>query len=46
MEGKPNKEIVYELSISMSTVEAHRRSLRKKLKASYNADLIKRYLTT
>lgn len=45
MEGKLNKEIAHELSISMSTVEAHRRSLRKKLQASNNAELIKHYIT-
>ncbi|STY27146.1 two-component system response regulator PilR [Legionella taurinensis] len=44
VEGKLNKEICYELSISRSTVEAHRASIMKKMKAKNLAQLIKMYV--
>ncbi|KTD45615.1 two component response regulator PilR [Legionella rubrilucens] len=44
IEGKLNKEIGYELSISRSTVEAHRASIMKKMKAKNLAQLINMYV--
>ncbi len=44
LEGKLNKEIAYELSISMSTVEAHRANIMQKMQAKTTAHLIKLYL--
>ena len=44
LHGKLNKEIAYELSISMSTVEAHRANIMNKMKAKNIAQLIKFYL--
>jgi len=44
LEGKLNKEIAYELSISISTVEAHRASIMHKMKAKNLAQFIKMYL--
>lgn len=44
MEGKLNKEIAYDLSISISTVEAHRSSIMHKMHAKNLAQLIKTYL--
>lgn len=44
VEGKLNKEICYELSISRSTVEAHRASIMKKMQAKNLAQLIKMYV--
>ena len=44
MEGKLNKEIAYELSISISTVEAHRSNIMDKMKAKNLAQLVKFYL--
>lgn len=44
MNGKLNKEIAYELSISISTVEAHRASIMHKMHAKNLAQLIKLYL--
>ncbi len=44
LDGKLNKEIAYELSISISTVEAHRASIMHKMKAKNLAQLIKLYL--
>lgn len=44
LEGKLNKEIAYELSISMSTVEAHRANIMKKMQAKNLAQLIKLYI--
>ena len=43
-EGKLNKEIAYELSISMSTVEAHRANIMRKMQARNIAQLIKMYI--
>lgn len=43
-EGKLNKEIAYESSISISTVEAHRASIMRKMQAKNMAQLIKLYL--
>lgn len=43
-DGKLNKEIAYELSISISTVEAHRASIMRKMQAKNLAHLIKLYL--
>lgn len=42
-EGKLNKEIAYELSISISTVEAHRANIMRKMQAKNLAHLIKLY---
>jgi two-component system response regulator FixJ len=44
LEGKLNKEIAYELSISISTVEAHRAHIMQKMQAKTIAHLIKLYL--
>lgn len=44
VEGKLNKEIAYELCISVSTVEAHRASIMKKMEAKNLAQLIKLYI--
>ena len=41
LEGKLNKEIAYELSISISTVEAHRANIMRKMQAKNLAQLIK-----
>lgn len=42
--GKLNKEIAYELSISISTVEVHRANVMRKMQAKTLAQLIKFYL--
>lgn len=42
--GKLTKEIAYELSISISTVEAHRANIMRKMQAKNLAQLIKFYL--
>lgn len=42
-EGKYNKEIAYELKISISTVEAHRSNIMDKYQAKNLAQLIKMY---
>lgn len=42
-EGKLNKEIAYELNISISTVEAHRANIMRKMQAKNLAHLIKLY---
>ncbi|MBI2785226.1 MAG: response regulator transcription factor [Legionella longbeachae] len=44
LNGKLNKEIAYELSISISTVEAHRANIMRKMQAKNLAQLIKLYL--
>ncbi len=44
VEGKLNKEIAYELKISISTVEAHRSNMVRKMQAKNFAQLIKMYL--
>lgn len=44
LNGKLNKEIAYELSISISTVEAHRANLMHKMQAKTLAHLVKLYL--
>ncbi len=41
--GKLNKEIAYELSISISTVEVHRANIMRKMQAKNLAQLIKLY---
>lgn len=41
VEGKLNKQIAHELNISMSTVEAHRAQVMRKMKVKTLADLIK-----
>lgn len=41
VDGKLNKQISYDLDISMSTVEVHRSKLMKKLKAKSLAELVK-----
>ncbi len=43
MDGSLNKEIAFKLSISLSTVEAHRANIMKKMKAKNLAHLIKMY---
>lgn len=44
LDGKLNKQIAYELSISISTVEAHRANIMHKMRAKNVAQLIKMYL--
>lgn len=44
LDGKLNKQIAYELSISISTVEAHRANIMHKMQAKNLAQLIKMYL--
>lgn len=44
LDGKLNKEIAFALSISMSTVEAHRANIMRKMQAKSLAHLIKLYL--
>lgn len=44
LDGKLNKQIAFELSISISTVEAHRANIMRKMKAKNLAQLIKWYL--
>jgi two-component system response regulator FixJ len=44
LSGKLTKEIAYELSISISTVEAHRANIMRKMQAKNLAQLIKFYL--
>lgn len=44
LDGKLNKQIAYELEISMSTVEAHRANIMQKMQAKTIAHLIKLYL--
>lgn len=44
LEGKLNKEIAYELNISISTVEAHRANIMNKMEAKNIAQFIKMYL--
>lgn len=44
VDGKLNKEIAYDLSISISTVEAHRANIMHKMQAKNLAHLIKIYL--
>lgn len=46
VDGKLNKEIAFELSISISTVEAHRSHLMHKMQAKNIAELIRMYLQT
>ena len=43
-EGKLNKEIAYEFNVSMSTIEAHRASIMRKMQAKNIAQLIKLYI--
>lgn len=43
-EGKLNKEIAYDFGVSMSTIEAHRASIMRKMQAKNIAQLIKFYL--
>lgn len=42
--GKLSKEVAYDLSISISTVEAHRANIMRKMQAKNLAQLIKFYL--
>ncbi|MFJ1269361.1 response regulator transcription factor [Legionella lytica] len=44
IDGKLNKQIAHELSISISTVEAHRSNIMTKVQAKNLAQLIKLYL--
>ena len=41
LDGKLNKEIAFELSISISTVEAHRANIMRKMQAKNLAQLVK-----
>ena len=43
-DGKLNKEIAYELCVSMSTIEAHRANIMRKMQAKNIAQLIKLYI--
>jgi two-component system response regulator FixJ len=44
LDGKLNKQIAYDLEISISTVEAHRANIMHKMQAKNVAQLIKMYL--
>jgi two-component system response regulator FixJ len=44
LDGKLNKQIAYDLSISISTVEAHRANIMHKMQAKNVAQLIKMFL--
>jgi FixJ family two-component response regulator len=44
--GKLNKQIAYDLNLSIKTVEAHRAQLMKKMQANSVAELVKNYLLT
>lgn len=44
LEGRLNKQIAYDLEISISTVEAHRANIMQKMQAKNLAHLIKLYL--
>jgi FixJ family two-component response regulator len=44
VDGKLNKEIAFELDITLSTVEMHRANLMRKMKCTSVAQLIKNYL--
>lgn len=44
LDGKLNKEIAYELSLSISTIEAHRSSIMHKMQAKNLAQFVKMYL--
>lgn len=43
-QGKMNKEIAFDLDITMSTVEMHRANIMKKMKSKSIAQLIKNYI--
>ena len=45
VKGKLNKEIAYELGLSMKTVELHRAHMMQKMQVSTVAELVKHYLT-
>ncbi|NOQ79885.1 MAG: DNA-binding response regulator, partial [Gammaproteobacteria bacterium] len=40
-EGKPNKVIAHELSVSIKTVEVHRARMMEKMEAGSVAELVK-----
>jgi len=44
VEGKPNKEIAFDLGLSPRTVEIHRARVMQKMKASSLADLVRKVL--
>ena len=44
MQGKLNKVIADELSVSMRTVEVHRSHLMQKMQANHLSDLLKKLL--
>lgn len=44
MEGMLNKQMAYNLAISLSTIEAHRSSIMKKMEAKNVAELTKKYM--
>jgi two-component system, LuxR family, response regulator FixJ len=44
VDGKLNKEIAFDLSISISTVEAHRSNIMQKMRAKNFAQLVKMYV--
>lgn len=45
MQGMMNKQMAYELSLSLSTIEAHRSSVMKKMDAKNVAELTRKYMT-
>ncbi len=44
MKGMMNKQMAYELSLSLSTIEAHRSGVMKKLEVKNITDLTKKYI--
>jgi len=44
MQGMMNKQMAYELSLSLSTIEAHRSGVMKKLEVKNITDLTKKYM--
>lgn len=44
MQGMMNKQMAYELSLSLSTIEAHRSGIMKKMDAKNVAQLTKEYV--
>ncbi len=44
MEGMMNKQMAYELAVSLSTIEAHRSSIMKKMEVKNITQLTKEYM--
>lgn len=44
MEGRLNKQMAYDLSLSLSTIEAHRSSLMRKMDVKNITQLTKKYM--